>query len=126
MAMPTRLNLKHRVYTTYHADLSTASSTYIGVVSRGKVVSAQVTQIAAITTADNALSVKIGTNASGTAITGMTATQAFSTSVAGFTTSLAAPTALMHVSAGDNIELITDGASSGTSPGVWTVVVQEY
>lgn len=127
MALPVVGTFKDRLYTVTMADISAASSAFIPVAFRGKIVGGYVTIANAITTADSALTVKIGpAGASGTAVTSMTATAAFTGSGNGTVFTFAAPTAANIVAAGDNIECITDGASSTTAIATWVIMVREF
>lgn len=122
MALPKVGRFNTRVYTVTMADVSTASSVFIPVAYRCKVVRAYLAIQNAITGSDSALTAKI----TGTAITGMTGTAAVSGSAAGTVFTLADSTAANIANDGDVIELITDGASSTTAIGTWTVVVHEF
>lgn len=127
MALPVKSNFRDRTYVVTMADISAASSAFIAVAFRGKIVGGFVTIQNAITGADSALTVKIGpAGASGTAVTGMTATATNSGSAAGSVYTFADPTGANIVAAGDNIECITDGASSTTAIATWTIIVREF
>jgi hypothetical protein len=122
MALPKVGRFNTRVYTVTMADVSTASSAFVPVAFRCKVVRAYLAIANAITTADSALTAKI----TGTAITGMTGTAAFTSSAAGTVFTMADSAAANIANDGDVIELISDGASSTTAIGTWTVVVHEF
>lgn len=122
MALPVVGSFRFRTYVVTMADVSTASSAFVAIAFRGKVVGGYLTIANAITTADSALTGKIN----GTAITGFTGTAAFTGSAAGTVFTMATPTAANVVAAGDNVELITDGASSTTAIGTWTLLVMEF
>lgn len=122
MALPTVSTFKDRTYVVTMADISAASSVFVAMQFRGRVMGAYVTIANAITTADSALTGKIN----GTAITGFTGTAAFTGSAAGTVFTMATPTAANIVAAGDNVELITDGASSTTAIATWTLWVREF
>lgn len=128
MALPTVANsFRYRLYFVTMADISAASSAFVVAAFRGKIIGGYVVINGAITGADSALTVKIGpAGASGTAVTGMTATAANSGSAAGSVFTFATPTGANVIAAGDNIECITDGASSTTAIATWTIVVQEF
>lgn len=128
MAYPAVAKLHHQIYTVTMADISAPSSVFIPVAFRGKIVAAYVAIQNAITTADSALSVKIGpAGATGAAVTGLTGTAAFTASAAGTVFTLGTPSSTDNVvNAGDNIELITDGASSTTAIATWTVIVHRF
>lgn len=122
MALPVVKKFHHHTFTVTMADVSTASSVFIPLPFRGRVVRAYLAIQNAITGSDSALSAKI----SGTAITGMTGTAAVSGSAAGTVFTLADATGANNFNDGDVLELITDGASSTTAIGTWTVLVHAY
>lgn len=103
----------------YQADVCTASSAYIAVPISGVVVAASGVVYAAIGTADCAITVE----KNGTAVSGMTATLTTSGSAAGDDFALTIPRGL-YVTAGDVLEVISDGAGSNTVPANWTVIIQ--
>lgn len=99
------------VVSVYMPDISTASTAYAVSPVAGRVVEVQVVTQAAITTADSALTAKVGA-------TGMTG-GAFTLPVAGAAAgqiATAAPTALNVVAKDGLLALSTDGASSGVAP----------
>lgn len=122
MAYPKVRKFYHHTYTVTMADVSTASSVFVPMAWRGKVLRAYLAIANAITTADSALTAKIN----GTAITGMTGTAAFTGSAAGTVFTLADATAANLFNEGDMVELISDGASSTTAIGTWTLVTHEF
>lgn len=128
MAYPKIGKIHHSVLTVTMADISAASSSFVAVPFRCKVVAAYCTIQNAITTADSALSMKIGpAGATGASITGMTGTAAFTGSAAGTVFTLGDPSSTDNVAnAGDNIECITDGASSTTAVATWTILVHRF
>ena len=89
--------------------ISTAGSTFVPVPDGGTIIKILTSIKNAITTADAALSFEIG----GTAVTGGGITVAYSGSAAG-DVDTAEPTAANDLSEDGTIEMITDGASSGT------------
>ena len=91
------------------ADVSTASSTYVAVPDGGKVIKVITALQGAISGGNAAISFEIG----GTAITGGGITVAHSGSAAG-DVDTAEPTAANEVQEDGTIEMITDGASTGT------------
>ena len=91
------------------ADISTASSTFVAVPDGGKIIKIITALQGAITSANAGISFEIG----GTAVTGGGITVAQSGSAAG-TVDTAEPTAANQVLEDGTIEMITDGASSGT------------
>jgi hypothetical protein len=95
----------------YMADASTASSAWAVAPCRGKIVEVGSILYAAITTANDAITVEIN----GTAVTGAAFTITQSGSAAGDVDS-AVPTALNNVVKGDKIEFVNDGASDTTAP----------
>ena len=91
------------------ADISTASSTFVPIPDGGKVIKIITALQGAIGTANGGITCEIG----GTAITGGGITVTQSGSAAG-DVDTAEPTAANDVSEDGTIEMITDGASSGT------------
>ena len=91
------------------ADISTASSTFVAVPDGGKIIKIFTALQGAIGTANGAITFEIG----GTAMTGSAITVTQSGSAAG-DVDTAEPTAANDVSEDGTIEMITDGASSGT------------
>ena len=122
MALPTVKKFHHASYVVTMADISAASSVFVTIPFRGRLVAGYVTIQNAITGSDSALTGKIN----GTAVTGFTGTAAVSGSAAGTVFTMGTPTAAYDVNAGDAIELITDGASSTTAIATWTVVIHHY
>lgn len=122
MAYPRVRKIYHHTYTVTMADVSTASSVFIPMGFRGRVLRAYLAIQNAITGSDSALTAKI----SGVAVTGMTGTAAVSGSAAGTVFIMADATAANNFNEGDVVELITDGASSTTAIGTWTLVVHEF
>lgn len=100
------------------ADVSTAGQIYIPAPSDGAITLVQSCINGAISGADADLTVKIN----GTAVTGGTITIAQSGSAAGGVDSCT-PSALNYVKQGDNIEIETDGASTGTVRAGVTVTI---
>src|SRR5690348_12082986 len=115
MALVQQRKFHHMAFGATMTDISTASSVFITMPFRGRVIRAYVTIANAITTADSALTAKIN----GTAITGMTGTAAFTGSAAGTSFTLADATAARDFVDGDVVELITDGASSTAAVAQW-------
>lgn len=99
-------------------DISTAGSTFVVCPFPGKITKIYSTIKNAITVANAALSFEIG----GVAVTGGGITVAYSGSAAGDVDS-ATPTANNKVSAGQAIELITNGGSSTACEAVITLVI---
>lgn len=122
MALPIVAKLHHIVLTCTMADVSTASSAFIPIPFRCRVVRAYLAIQNAITGSDSALTAKI----SGTAITGMTGTAAVSGSGNGTVFTLADSTGANIANDGDVLELISDGASSTTAIGTWAVVLHRF
>lgn len=122
MALPKVGRFFTKSYSVTMADVSTASSVFVAIPYRSKIVRAYLTIQNAITGSDSALSAKIG----GTAITGMTGTAAVSGSAAGTCFTLSDATGANIANDGDVVELISDGASSTTAIGNWTLVVHEF
>lgn len=111
MSLPNNRPLNVIRVFAYLADSSTAGSAFAIAPCRGKIVKMGSVINAAVTTADTAITSKIG----GTAITGGSWTIAFSGAAAG-DVDTAIPTAANSVNEDDNIEFISDGAGSGTVP----------
>jgi hypothetical protein len=101
------------------ADLSTASSAFTVAPCRGRVVRAFSTIYNATTGADAVWTMKIN----GTAITGVSVTVTQSGSAAG-DVDTGNPTAANTVNEGDNIEFVSDGASSTTCPTMFVAVIE--
>jgi hypothetical protein len=114
--------LHHETFNVTMADVSTASSVFIAMPFRGRVVAGYLAIQNAITGSDSALTAKIN----GTSITGFTGTAAVSGSAAGTVFTMAEPTGANNFVDGDVLELITDGASSTTAIGTWTILVHTY
>jgi hypothetical protein len=101
---------------SYNADMSTAGSSFTAAPVRGKIVLLGSVIHAAVTTAPNVLTAKIGVSGSaGTAITIPTWTQSHTGSAAGVVSEVV-PSGANLVDQGNNIEFISDGAGSGTVP----------
>lgn len=101
------------------ADVSTAGSVYAAAPCSGYIILAQSCIQAAITTADCTWSLKIN----GVAVTGSTATIAFTSAAAGDVDSVV-PTGANYVNAGDTIEWVSGGESSGTAPTAFSAVIR--
>ena len=91
------------------ADVSTASSTFVPVPDSGKIIKIISSLQGAISGGNAGISFEIG----GTAVTGGGITVAHSGSAAG-DVDTAEPTAANEVQEDGTIEMITDGASTGT------------
>tara|TARA_B100000965_G_C19442460_1_gene691524 strand:+ start:187 stop:534 length:348 start_codon:yes stop_codon:yes gene_type:complete len=91
------------------ADISTASSTFVPVPDSGKIIKIISSLQGAISGGNAGISFEIG----GTAVTGGGITVAHSGSAAG-DVDTAEPTAANEVQEDGTIEMITDGASTGT------------
>ena len=91
------------------ADISTASSTFVPVPDSGKIIKIISSLQGAISGGNAGISFEIG----GTAVTGGGITVAHSGSAAG-DVDTAEPTAANDVQEDGTIEMITDGASTGT------------
>lgn len=117
---PTHRPVSDKYLNAYMADVSTASSAFVPVPGQGMLVGIMSTIYVAITGADSAITVKIN----GTAVTGATLTIAQSGAAAGDVDSNFdfKPVAVKQ---GDQIEFISDGASSTTSPTMFTAVIRE-
>ena len=100
-------------------DISTASSTFVGIPDGGRVIKIITALQGAIGTANGGISFEIG----GTAITGGGITVTQSGSAAG-DVDTAEPTAANRVEEDGNIEMITDGASSNAVKLLVTFVIR--
>lgn len=100
-------------------DVSTAASHWVVVPYAGTIIKIYSVISGAIATADAGISFEIG----GTPITNGGITIAYSGSAAGDVDS-STPTANNTVTAGQAIEMITDGASTNTIPARITLVIQ--
>ena len=100
-------------------DISTASSTFVAVPDGGKIIKIITALQGAISGANAAITFEIG----GTAVTGGAITVAHSGSAAG-TVDSAEPTAANRVEESGTIEMITDGASTGTKKLLVTFVIR--
>jgi len=126
MAFPHVAQFRKRYFNATLVDISSASSSYITMPFRGRVVRAYVTIDTAITGADSALTASIISGGTTTAITGMTGTAANSGSAAGSTFTMSDATGANNFVDGDVVKLTTDGASSTASVATWTLVVDTY
>ena len=100
-------------------DVSTASSTFVGVPDGGKIVKIITALQGAISGGNAAITFEIG----GTAVTGGAITVAHSGSAAG-DVDTASPTAANRVEEDGTIEMITDGASTGAKKLLVTFVIR--
>ena len=100
-------------------DISTASSTFVGIPDGGRVIKIITALQGAIGTANGGISFEIG----GTAITGGGITVTQSGSAAG-DVDTAEPTAANRVEEAGTIEMITDGASSNAVKLLVTFVIR--
>lgn len=119
MALPTPHPLNEKIVWAYAADISAASSAFAVAPVRGKIVKMGSVIYNAITGADSAVTSKIA----GTLITGGSWTITQSGSAAG-DVDTAVPTAANFVNEDDNIEFISDGASSTTCPAMFFAVIR--
>ena len=111
-------SLKKFVLTTQIEDISTAGQTYVTSPFAGTITKIYSVLNGAISGANSILTPKIG----GTAITDGAITVAFSGSAAGDVDS-STPSALNTVTAGQAIEIETDGGSTGTVKTVLTIEI---
>ncbi len=126
MALPHVAQFRKRYFNATLVDISTASSSYITMPFRGRVVRAYVAIDTALTGTDSALTASIISGGTTTAITGMTGTAVQAGSAAGSTFTMSDATAANNFVDGDVIKLTTDGASSTASVATWTLVVDTY
>ena len=101
------------------ADISTASSTFVGIPDGGRIIKIITALQGTIATADGAITFEIG----GTAMTTSAITVAYSGSAAG-DVDTSEPTALNTVSEDGTIEMITDGASATACECVVTFIIR--
>ena len=101
------------------ADISTASSTYVGIPDGGRVIKIITALQGVIATANAAITFEIG----GTAMTDSAITVAYSGSAVG-DVDTSEPTALNTVSEDGTIEMITDGASATACECVVTFIIR--
>lgn len=113
---PAPPSLETRFVTARVADVSTAGSSWVVPGFRGKVVKIVSVIDGALSTADAAITFEIG----GTAVTGASITLAQSGSAAG-DIDTAAPTAANTFGEEEAVEIITDGASTGTVAATFTL-----
>jgi hypothetical protein len=110
--------LNWRALTVTMADVSAAASVWVVSPWDGYIKEIYSVINGAITGADAAITVEIG----GVAVTGATITIANASSAAG-DVDVSYPTALNYVSKGQAIEIISDGASSTTAIGTFTLMI---
>jgi hypothetical protein len=109
-------NVNLHCLTLYMADICTAGSGYVVSPVAGSVTAIYSVVYAAPTTVDTILTGKIG----GTSITNGAITVAFTGSAAGDVDSCS-PSALKTVTAGQAIEISSNGAGSGVTPAMITI-----
>lgn len=119
MALRENYPFNNVVVSAYMADVSTAGSCFVAAPCSGHIILAQSCIQAAITTADCTWSLEINN----TAVTGSTATIAFTSAAAGDVDS-STPTGANYVNAGDTIEFKSAGESSGTAPTIFSAVIR--
>lgn len=105
--------------TAYMDDISTAGQVYVVAPEAGNIREIYSVIDGAIGTANAVLTSKIG----GTAVTNGAITVAYSGSAAGDVDSCF-PTAANYVTAGQAIEIETNGASTNTVPVTFTIVIE--
>lgn len=119
MALPVQTPMNERVVHAYMADISSASSAFAVAPCKGRIVKIGSVIYSAPTGSDANFTAKIA----GTLITGATWTVTVSGSAAG-DVDTAVPTAANVVKEGDNIEFISDGASSTTTPAMCFAIIR--
>lgn len=107
------------VLTTRIDDISTAGSYWVVSPYAGTIKKVYTVINGAITVADAGITLKIG----GTPVTGSAITIANASSAAGDVDS-STPSAANTVTAGQAIEVVTDGASTGTVSAVVSIVIE--
>ena len=115
----TAAELDQFILTGTIADISTGASSWVACPCAATIEEIYTVIDGAVTVADAAISFEIG----GTAVTGGGITIAYSGSAAG-TVDSATPTALNTLTAGQAIEIITDGGSTDAAIAVVTFVMQ--
>jgi hypothetical protein len=118
MALPNNRPFTEESVSTYLADLSTASSTFVVAPFRGTIKRAYSCIHAAITTTNATWTMEIN----GTAVTGVSVTVTQSGSAPG-DVDIGTPTGANYVNEGDTIEFISAGESDTTCPTTFTVVI---
>lgn len=113
------LTLDNTVLTVVETNVSTAGSVWVVSPTDGKIVYFASVIDGAIGAADAAITMELG----GVAVTGAALTIATASSAAGDVDS-AIPTAANFVQKGQAIEIITDGASTGTVSAAYTIVIK--
>jgi hypothetical protein len=121
MALPKNRPLDVERVWAYMADVSTAGSAFAVAPARGRIIKMGSVIYNAITGTDSAITSKIA----GTAITGGSWTITQSGSAAG-DVDTAEPTAARDVTEDQNIEFISDGASSTTCPAMFFCDIEVY
>ena len=121
MALPDHLPVHDRALTAYHADIGSPSSAYVYCPFNGRIVSIHYVEHGAVSGGDAAIATKI--NGTSIGATGTT-TIAASGSAAGVRGTITPGVGAGVVTAGDYIELASDGGPSSVSPVTWTIVVQ--
>lgn len=119
MPYPVRVPVSRKFLTVDIADISTAGQTYIAPGFDGRIVKAHSSLGGAIATADADLTLKIAT----VAVTGGVITVATAASAAG-DVDTCTPTALNSFTAGQSIEIETDGASTNAVEVVITLELE--
>lgn len=120
MPLPDNHSLDEVIVWAHLADVSTASSAFASAPVRGTIIKMGSVIYNAITGANAEITSKIA----GTAITGGSWTITQSGSAAG-DVDTANPTAARFVTEDQNIEFISDGASSTTTPAMFFAVIQK-
>lgn len=118
---PENRSVATKYYNTTLADVSADSSAWIPIVGQGVVIGARVVLSAGITGADTGITVKKGADTIGT----MTLVNAGSAAGSVFAMVITGTEAVRSVKDGDVIEFDSDGNSSTTSVGSFTLVVRE-
>lgn len=118
---PSTPPLQNRFVTVQLADISTASSAWVVPGFRGQIKKIHSVINGAITSGDAAITVEIG----GTVVTGAALTIANASSAAGDVDSVdVAIGSTNRFDVGDAIEVITDGGSTNTVIGVFTLELE--
>lgn len=120
MALPEVGVLHDRIYNAQLADVSADTSAWVPILRPGRLVGGNVAISAAITSANAVITVKKGSTTLGT----ITIVQSGSAAGSVFTLSITGSEADCTLATGDVLELDSDGGSSTTSIGYFSLVVR--
>lgn len=120
MALPEVGVLHDRIYNAQLADVSADTSAWVPILRPGRLVGGSVAISAAITSANAVITVKKGSATLGT----ITIVQSGSAAGSVFTLAITGSEADCTLATGDVLELDSDGGSSTTSIGYFSLVVR--